>query len=120
MRYVVFLLSLAATSQAFAAGDATAGKALFQQKCAICHSVDAGVNKIGPSLHGVVGRKAGSLEGYNYSDAMKNANRTWDAVTLDDYLTNPREKIPGIKMIFKGFDDPTDRANVIAYLSEQK
>jgi cytochrome c len=120
MRYVVFLLSLAATSQAFAAGDATAGKALFQQKCAICHSVDAGVNKIGPSLHGVVGRKAGSLDGYNYSDAMKNANRTWSDATLDDYLTNPREKIPGIKMIFKGFDDPTDRANVIAYLAEQK
>ncbi len=114
------LLSLAVSGEALAAGDAAAGKVLFQQKCAICHSVDAGVNKIGPSLHGVVGRKAGSLDGYSYSDAMKNANRTWDDATLDDYLTNPREKIPGIKMIFKGFDNPADRQNVIAYLSEQK
>jgi cytochrome c len=120
MRTLAFLLCLSAAGPAFAAGDAAAGKILFQQKCAICHSVDAGVNKIGPSLHGVVGRKAGSLEGYNYSDAMKNANRTWNDATLDDYLTNPREKIPGIKMIFPGFANPTDRQNVIAYLAEQK
>jgi cytochrome c len=114
------VVSLAVTTEALAAGDAAAGKELFQHKCAICHSVDAGVNKIGPSLHGVVGRKAGSLDGYSYSDAMKNANRTWNDVTLDDYLTNPREKIPGIKMIFPGFSNPADRQNVIAYLSEQK
>ncbi len=119
-RFVMSLFCLVAASQAHAAGDATAGKALFQQKCAICHSVDVGVNKIGPSLHAVVGRKAGSLDGYSYSDAMKNANRTWDDATLDDYLTNPREKIPGIKMIFKGLDNPVDRQNVIAYLAEQK
>jgi cytochrome c len=114
------LISLTALGQASAAGDATAGKALFQQKCAICHSVDDGVNKIGPSLHGVVGRKAGTLAGYTYSDAMKNANRTWDEATLSDYLTNPRQKIPGIKMIFPGLPNEQDRANVIAYLSEQK
>lgn len=116
----LMLMSLAVGGQARAAGDAAAGKLLFQHKCALCHSVDAGVNKIGPSLHGVVGRKAGSLDGYNYSDAMKNANRTWTDATLDDYLTNPREKIPGVKMIFPGFADPADRQNVIAYLSEQK
>jgi cytochrome c len=114
------LLSATLTGEALAAGDAAAGKVLFQQKCAICHSVDAGVNKIGPSLHGVVGRKAGSLEGYTYSEAMKNANRTWDEATLSDYLTNPREKIPGIKMIFAGLPNPQDRDNIIAYLSEQK
>jgi cytochrome c len=116
----VALLSFTLLGQAQAAGDATAGKALFQQKCSICHSVDVGVNKIGPSLHGVVGRKAGSLEGYTYSDAMKNANRTWDEATLSDYLTNPRQKIPGVKMIFAGLPNEQDRENVIAYLAEQK
>jgi cytochrome c len=107
-------------SHAQAAGDAAAGKILFTQKCGLCHSVEQGKNKIGPSLYGVVGRKAGSLDGYTYSDAMKNANRTWDAATLDDYLTSPRQKIPGIKMIFAGLPEETDRQNVIAYLSEQK
>jgi len=107
-------------ASARAAGDAAAGKVLFTQKCGLCHSVVQGQNKIGPSLYGVVGRKAGSLDGYTYSDAMKNANRTWDDATLDDYLTNPRQKIPGVKMIFAGLPEETDRQNIIAYLSEQK
>ena len=111
---------LLATAPALAAGDPAAGEALFKQKCAICHSPVQGTNKIGPSLYGVVGRKAGSLAGYSYSDAMKNANRTWDATTLSDYLTNPREKIPGVKMIFAGLPNETDRQNVIAYLSSLK
>ena len=112
-------LTLAA-SGAHAAGDAAAGEALFKQKCGICHSVVEGQNKIGPSLHGVVGRKAGSLPTYTYSEAMKNANRTWDDATLDDYLTNPRQKIPGVKMIFAGLPEATDRQNVIAYLDTLK
>ncbi len=105
---------------AFAAGDAAAGEALFKRKCAICHSPVEGQNKIGPSLWGVVGRRAGTLPTYTYSDAMKNANRTWDAATLSDYLINPREKIPGIKMIFVGLPNETDRDNVIAYLATLK
>lgn len=109
-----------ASFQAHAAGDAAAGQALFQQKCTLCHAPDKGVNKIGPSLYGVVGRKAGSVADYTYSDAMKNANRTWNAQTLDVYLTNPRGVIPGVKMIFPGFADKTDRDNVIAYLSTLK
>ena len=107
-------------ASAQAAGDAAAGQALFKQKCGICHSPVQGQNKIGPSLYGVVGRKAGSLADYTYSDAMKNANRTWDAATLDDYLTNPRQKIPGVKMIFAGLPEASDRQNVIAYLSTLK
>jgi cytochrome c len=99
-----------------AAGDASAGKMLFQQKCALCHSPEKGTNKIGPSLWGVVGRKAGSLDGYTYSDAMKNANRTWNESTLSDYLTNPRQEIQGIKMMFPGLPNQGDRENVIAYL----
>jgi cytochrome c len=107
-------------ASAQAAGDADAGKALFTKKCGLCHSAVQGQNKIGPSLYGVVGRKAGTAADYTYSDAMKNANRTWDATTLDDYLTNPRQKIPGVKMIFAGLPDASDRANVIAYLSTLK
>jgi cytochrome c len=107
-------------TRAEAAGDAAAGKLLFTQKCGLCHSVEQGKNKIGPSLYGVVGRKAGSLDGYTYSDAMKNANRTWNDATLDDYLTNPRQKIPGVKMIFIGLPEETDRQNVIAYLETAK
>jgi len=105
---------------AMAAGDAAAGQVLFKQKCGICHSPVEGQNKIGPSLWGVVGRKAGTLPSYTYSDAMKNANRTWDEATLSDYLTNPRQKIPGIKMIFAGLPEESDRQNVIAYLSTLK
>jgi cytochrome c len=111
---------LLAASPALAAGDAAAGQALFAHKCAICHSPVDGQNKIGPSLWGVVGRKAGTLPTYTYSDAMKNANRTWDAATLDDYLTNPRQKIPGVKMIFAGLPEESDRQNVIAYLTTLK
>jgi len=112
--------ALVAATSAQAAGDAAAGKVLFTQKCGLCHSVVEGQNKIGPSLYGVVGRKAGSLDSYTYSDAMKNANRTWDQATLDDYLTNPRQKIPGIKMIFAGLPEESDRQNVIAYLDTLK
>jgi cytochrome c len=102
-----------------AAGTVAAGQTLFQAKCSICHSPNKGENKVGPSLYGVVGRKAGSSD-YAYSDAMKNANRVWSAQTLDVYLTNPRADIPGIKMIFAGLPEQADRDNVIAYLSSLK
>jgi cytochrome c len=104
---------------ALADGDATAGQTVFH-KCAICHSVVEGQNHIGPSLFGVVGRKAGTEAGYNYSEAMKNFGKTWDAATLDTYLTHPRDVVPGTKMTFAGLADEQDRANVIAYLSTLK
>jgi cytochrome c len=111
---------LAFATGAQADGNVAAGQALFQGKCGLCHSPEKGVNKIGPSLWGVVGRPAGSLPTYTYSDAMKNANRVWNADTLNVYLTNPQKDIPGVKMIFAGYPDAQDRANVIAYLSTLK
>ena len=83
-----------------------------------CHTTEAGKNKVGPTLHGLFGRKAGSVEGFTYSDAMKNAGITWSDAELDKYLTNPKKDIPGNKMAFPGLPKPDDRANVIAYLKE--
>jgi cytochrome c len=112
------LLQLTAISAA-AAADAEAGKADFK-KCALCHTAEEGKNKIGPSLFGVVGRKSGSLENYNYSEAMKKFDHTWDAETLDTYLADPRAVVPGTKMIFPGIKDEKERQDVIAYLETLK
>lgn len=110
-------LGASSPSQAQAAGDAAKGKKVFV-KCMACHTTEAGKNKVGPSLHGVVGRKSGSLPDFTYSDAMKNSNLTWDEATLDKYLTNPKAEVPGNKMAFPGLPKPEDRANVIAFLKE--
>jgi cytochrome c len=100
-------------------GDAAAGQVIFK-KCALCHSPDAGVNKVGPSLHGIVGRHSASIENFNYSPAMKSLDKVWDAAQLSTYLNDPRGVVPGTKMIFPGLKDEKDRQNVIAYLSTLK
>lgn len=108
-----------AAGTARADGDPALGKAVFT-KCAACHSAKEGENKIGPSLHGVVGRPSHSIEGFNYSEPMKNYNVTWDQPTLDHYLTDPRGVVPGTKMIFVGVKKDDERANLIAYLETLK
>jgi cytochrome c len=113
-------VALGWTTVAEAAGDAAAGEAVFKKTCAVCHTTDEGKNKIGPSLHAVVGRHSGTLGDYSYSDAMKKADKTWDDQTLDAYLTNPRALVPGTKMVFVGLKSEDDRANVIAFLEAQK
>lgn len=101
------------------AGDPAAGEKVFNQ-CKACHTVQAGQNRVGPSLYGIVGRKAGAVEGFKYSEPMKSANLTWDAATLDKYLADPKGFVPGNKMAFPGLKKEADRANVIAYLAQQK
>lgn len=96
-------------------GDATAGETVFAQ-CRTCHLVEEGKNGVGPSLYGIVGRTAGSIEGFNYSDANANSGVTWTQEVLYDYLEAPREFMPGTRMAFPGLKDPQDRADVIAYL----
>ncbi|CAL1692782.1 hypothetical protein MMB232_02964 [Brevundimonas subvibrioides] len=96
-------------------GDAVAGERVFAQ-CRTCHSIEEGVNRVGPSLHGIIGRTAGQVAGYNYSAANKASGKVWDNETLFAYLENPRAYIPGTKMAFVGLRDPQQRANVIAYL----
>ena len=98
------------------AGDPIRGKALYQG-CSACHSVDD--NDLGPKHRGVVGRRAGSVADYNYSPALKNSGLTWDEVTLDHWLANPSELVPGTKMYFK-IDDAQSRADIIAYLQDLK
>jgi cytochrome c len=98
-------------------GDTVAGEKVFRQ-CAACHVVQAGVNRTGPSLHGIIGRKAGSVEGFRYSDANKNSGKTWTQQAMFDYLENPRAAIPNTTMAFAGLKKAEDRANVIAYLKK--
>ena len=101
------------------AADVEAGKTAFK-KCALCHTTEAGKNKIGPSLFGIVGRKSATLEDFNYSESMKKFDHTWDEETLDTYLADPRATVPGTKMIFPGIKDKAERDDVIAYLETLK
>ena len=110
---------MASSGNAQADGDVAKGKTVFK-KCAICHSVEKGKNKIGPSLFGIFGTKAGDVEGFRFSPAMKKSGLTWDEATLDKYLTNPRKVVKGTRMVFAGLRSKKDRENVIAYLKSLK
>jgi cytochrome c len=97
-------------------GDIVNGKARFTQ-CAACHTTaQGGPNLTGPNLYGVFGRKAGSVDGFAYSDAMKAAGWTWDPARIDTWITNPHAVLATTKMSFPGLKDPKDRIDVIAYL----
>jgi len=98
------------------AADVEKGKAVFEQ-CAACHSIDGSGDYDGPSLKGVIGRKAGSLEDYRYSAAMTRSGVTWDAASLDKYITDPQAFIPGNRMAFAGIADQVERDDLIAYLT---
>ena len=102
-----------------AAADPEKGKVHFLQ-CRACHSLEAlGGNKVGPNLHGVFGRKAGTAPGYAYSDALSQATIVWSDETLDQWLTRPSDLVPGNRMVFVGIRKPEDRANLIAYLRRE-
>jgi len=109
---------MAGSSIAASAQDAALGEKVFA-KCKACHQIGEGAkNAVGPLLNGIFGRKAGTYEGYSYSDANKNSGITWDEATLKEYLKNPRAKVPGTKMIFPGLPKDEDIDNVIAYLKQ--
>jgi cytochrome c len=108
---------IATISVAFVRGaDVEKGKVAFEQ-CAACHSLDGSGKDDGPTLKGVIGRTAGSLEDFRYSAAMKRSGVTWDAATLDKYITDPQAFIPGNRMAFAGMTDQSQRDDLIAYLA---
>jgi cytochrome c len=110
----------ASAGQAFAAGDAAAGEKVFA-KCKACHQIGEGAkNAVAPELNGLNGRKAGSVEGYNYSDPMKASGISWDEASFKEFIKNPKAKVPGTKMIFQGLASEGDQDNVWAYLSQYK
>jgi cytochrome c len=98
-------------------GDPVAGAVIFKQ-CGVCHVVTPGVNKVGPSLHGIIGRHSGSIPGFHYSAANKNSGIVWSEQEIFNYLQDPQKKVPGTFMTFTGVKDLQQRANVIAYLQE--
>ena len=105
---------------AAAEGDVKAGEKLFK-KCKACHVVDSDKNRVGPTLKGVVGRTAGSVDGYKYSKAMKafgEGGAVWDDDTMSAYLEKPKAFVKGTKMAFAGLKKADDRANMIAYLKQ--
>ena len=108
-------------AQPAAAGDAGKGKGVFNAQCGICHTANKGGPAIlGPNLWGVVGRKAGSVPGYNYTSGMKAAGFTWTDEKLEAYLPAPRAMVPGTKMTYGGLHDPAKLADLIAYLNTLK
>lgn len=103
------------SSTASAEGDVKKGKKVFN-KCKACHNIDKEKNKVGPHLVGIFGRKAGSLEDYSYSEAMKNADVEWNAETLAEYLKKPKDFIEDTKMNFPGIKKDDQIADLIAYM----
>ena len=102
------------------AADAEAGGRVFRTQCGACHTVEAGKNRVGPSLFGIVGRVSGQVAGFKYSKANQEAHITWTPEVLDKYLTNPKEMVPGTTMAFVGIKNATQRADLIAYLETVK
>ena len=114
---LVASVALAVSAGHALAGDAASGEKIFG-KCKSCHQIgETAKNAVGPNLNGVSGRKAGSAEGYNYSEAMKGSGLTWDEATFKEFIKNPKVKVPGTKMVYQGLAAEKDADDVWAYLS---
>ena len=118
LRVMMAAALLCAAAAPAMAADPAAGEKAFAV-CKACHKVGEGAkNGVGPALNGVVGRAAGSAEGYKYSDAMASSGITWDEANLAEYLKNPKQKVAGNKMMFPGVKDDTKIADIIAFLGQ--
>jgi cytochrome c len=110
-------MTLLLAGAARADGDAVRGEARFQD-CAACHRLEAGVNNVGPSLHGIFTRKAGELTDFRYSPAMKRSGIVWTPETLNTFISDPQAMVPANRMPYAGMANAGDRADLIAYLSK--
>jgi len=117
MRIAMVLSALALAGAARADGDAVRGEARFQD-CAACHRLEAGVNNVGPSLHGIFSRKAAEIADFRYSPAMKRSGIVWTPETLEKFIGDPQAMVPGNRMPYAGMTNANDRADLIAYLSK--
>ncbi|MGK7062854.1 c-type cytochrome [Bradyrhizobium sp. 1050_B9_N1_2] len=115
---IAVLVLTGATANPSYAQDAEHGKVIFKT-CAACHATDHG-NRVGPGLEGIIGRKAGTVPGFDYSDAIKTSGIVWEAKILDAYLESPQKVVPGNRMPYAGLKDSTDRADLVAYLATLK
>ncbi len=116
---VSVVLMLAATAALAQSGDATRGERLFNQQCKACHTVEkGGRNGVGPSLFGILGQKAGAVEGFSFSDAMKSSGIVWDDKTMAEYLKDPRGRVPSTKMVFAGLKQQAQVDDMVAYLKK--
>jgi len=117
MRSLLALAVLALTSPVWA--EESEGQLLFNNACRTCHSVKEGDNRLGPNLHGIIGRKSGALKNYAYSDSMAKSDLVWDKPTLDRFIANPESVVRGNTMQpYGGMPSAEDRARIIAYLEK--
>ena len=117
MRCAVFVVAALVCGLTWAKGDAVRGQQAYDARCGACHSVAA--DRIGPRHAGVVGRRAGSVPGFAYSDALRNSGLVWNAALLDRWLTNPEALVPGQRMGYR-VEDAGIRADIVAYLMTLK
>jgi cytochrome c len=117
MRVATALSVLLLAGAARADGDAVRGEARFQD-CAACHRLEAGTNNVGPSLHGILTRKAGEIADFRYSPAIKRSGIVWTPETLDKFISDPQALVPGNRMPYAGMANASDRADLIAYLTK--
>jgi cytochrome c len=116
--FLIAALYLGVSGCAALAQDVAAGETSFR-KCAPCHAVgDGATNKVGPELNGIDGRKAGIVEGFNYSDANKSSGITWNEATFKEYIKDPRAKVPGTKMVFAGIKNDKELDDLWGYLKQ--
>ena len=108
---------VAVTGAAQTEGDPARGLKRFED-CASCHSVAPGENGVGPSLHGIIDRKAASLEDFRYSPAMRNSGLTWTPQTIDTFIADPQKLVPANRMAYAGLTDAADRADLLSYLQQ--